>query len=119
MSIDGLRGDQEEVPRRRLSRNANLEEYALALVGALELAARIGGRSAFDSLFDRGFKRLYAWSYVLVGRNAAEAQALTWDTLLDAAGALARRGQTRRSPLGCEPQRLDRERVESDPGVGE
>lgn len=104
MSVDGVRGDLEEVPPPRLSSDANLEEYALALVGALELAARMGGRSAFDSLFDRGFKRLYAWSYLLAGRNAAEAQALTWDILLDAARALARRGETR-SPLASEPLR--------------
>jgi hypothetical protein len=97
MSVDGLQGDLEEAPPPRSSRKANLEEYALALVGALDLAARIGGQSAFDSLFDRGFKRLYAWSYVLAGRNATEAEALTWDILLDAAGALARRGEARSS----------------------
>jgi len=95
MSADGVRGnldqDLEKVPPPRLPRNANLHEYALALVGALELAARVGGRSAFDSLFDRGFKRLYAWSYLLAGRNAADAEALAWDTLSDAAEALARR----------------------------
>jgi hypothetical protein len=104
MSVDGVRGDLEEVPPPRLSRDANLEEYALALVGPLELAARIGGRSAFDSLFDRGFKRLYTCSYLLAGPNAAEAQALTWNILSDAAGALAQRGETR-SPLACEPLR--------------
>src|SRR5215472_4700773 len=93
MSTDGVREDLEleEVPPPRLSRNANLQEYALALVGALELAARLGGRSAFDSLFDRGFKRLYAWSYLLAGRNAAEAETLAWDPLSEAAEALARR----------------------------
>ena len=95
MSIDGVRGELEEVPPPRLSRNANLRDYALALVGALDLAARVGGRAAFDSLFDRGFKRLYAWSYLLAGRNATDAEALTWEILSDAAEALARRGDAR------------------------
>ncbi len=104
MSIDGLRGDLEQAPPLRLSKNANLEEYALALAGALELAARIGGRSAFDSLFDRGFKRLYTWSYLLAGRNAVDAEALAWDSLSDAAEALAQRGKAR-SRRECEPRR--------------
>ena len=88
MPMDELGGDVE-APPPWLSNYPKLKEYALVLVGALELVARTGGRSVFDSLFDRGFNRVYLWSHLLVGRNAEHAQALTLDILLSAARALA------------------------------
>jgi hypothetical protein len=66
-----------------------LEEYALALVSALELAARTGGRPTFDSLFDRGFDRIYALSYRIAERNTECAQEITSQVLLGAAGVIA------------------------------
>lgn len=89
MAAEAPRGDLEACPSR-LSSDATLEEYAIALVDALEQVARSGGRPAFDCLFDRGFDRLYAWSYRLAGRNPRRAQALTLEILLKAGRALAR-----------------------------
>ncbi|HBZ71189.1 MAG TPA: hypothetical protein DEP35_16235 [Deltaproteobacteria bacterium] len=84
---------------------SSLEEYALALVGALHLAARTGGRPAFDSLFDRGFARLYGWAYRLAERNPERAQVLTSESLLKAAQALARRVAEADATTGRDPTR--------------
>jgi hypothetical protein len=71
-------------------------------MAALELAARSGGRAAFDSLFDRGFDRLYAWSYLRVGRNPELAQALTMKLLMRAARALAQHEAAADATGACE-----------------
>jgi hypothetical protein len=87
--MEGLRVDLEP-PSPRSSNQSRLEKYSLALVATLELAARTGGRPAFDDLFDRGFDRVYAWSY-RIERNRERAQALASEILLGAARALSRR----------------------------
>lgn len=101
MAAEASRGDVE-ARLSRLSNHSMLEEYALALVSALEQAARTGGRPAFDGLFSRGFDRVYGWSYQLAEHNPERAQALTLEILLRAARALARRageaGVTAREP---------------------
>jgi len=88
MVVEGLQGGGETRPPR------SLEEYVLALVGALELVAQRGGRPAFDCLFNWGFDRVYAWSYQITEGDAARAQALTSEVLLSAARALAQRTET-------------------------
>ena len=91
MSMDEMPGDVEAPPTRLRSdpTPAETEEYALALVAALEVVTRTGGRAAVNSLFDRGFDRVYAWSYLRVGRKPELAQALTRRILLSAALAFA------------------------------
>jgi hypothetical protein len=104
MSMCELPGDIDD-SQTLLWSDPTLEEYALALLDALELAARSGGRPAFDSLFDRGFDRVYAWSYLRVGRNAKRAQALTLEILLGAARVLAQREAEARDSSAREPER--------------
>lgn len=89
MAAEASRGDVES-RLSRLSNDSMLEEYALALVSALEQAARTGGRPAFDGLFSRGFDRVYGWSYRLAEYNPERAEALTLEILLRAARALDR-----------------------------
>lgn len=88
MAVKGLPSEARPL---RSPDHRKLEEHALALVSALELAARRGGRPTFDCLFDRGFDRVYAWSYCLAERSPEHAQALTSEVLMSAARAVARR----------------------------
>jgi len=104
MAAEVSRGDVEARPAR-LSNHATLEEYALALVSALEQAARTGGRPTFDCLFDRGFDRVYGWSYRLAECNPERAQALTLEILLRAARALARGAAEAGVAVAREPTR--------------